>query len=73
MNKKYKKDLLKAFEALREVDKLLTERIAENNTFKGQTMTEQATHCYVLYRKMVWKAKYKIRAILNDEGESLFG
>lgn len=73
MNKKYIKDLTKAFESLQEVEKLLDERIVENNQFKEALQTKQATHAFVLYRKIIWKAKYLIRDILNEEGQNLIG
>lgn len=73
MNKKYIKDLTKAFESLKEVERLMDDRIIENNRFSEQLQTQQATHAFVLYRKIVWKAKYLIRDILNEEGQNLIG
>lgn len=75
MKKKYFKKLEKAFENLKELEKLLDDRIVENNTVGElrKDYTKQATHCYVLYRDKLWKAKYAIRDILNKEGGDFIG
>lgn len=63
-----KKDKLKeAFDALDECEKLMAERIYENNTVGQNMMSKQATHAYVLYRKLVWDAKYIIRDLMNEK------
>lgn len=72
MNEQYKKKLKEAFDSLKELESLLDDRIVENNSAVG-VMTKQATHCYVLYRKLLWEAKYNIRDILNKEGGNLIG
>jgi hypothetical protein len=62
-----KNKLEKAIENLEECEKLITERILENNTVGQNIMSKQATHAYVLYRKLIWNAKYIISEILNDK------
>jgi hypothetical protein len=59
--------LQEALDSLEECEKLITERIYENNTVGQQGMTKQATHAYVLYRKLIWEAKYIIRDLIADK------
>ena len=45
------------FEIIDELEKLLTDRISDLYEVKGAM---QARHAFVLYRKLLWKAKYLI-------------
>ena len=51
------------FEVVDELDKLLTSRISDLHEVKGGT---QARHAYILYRKMLWEAKYLMRDSLKE-------
>lgn len=55
-----------AYEALNELQSLLTDRIAENNTFKNSVMIEQANHAFMLYRDKCWEAFYILRDLLGE-------
>lgn len=60
------KDLEDALENLDELEKLLTERIFENNIAAENQpglMVKQFVHCFVLYREKVWNAKQLIKNV----------
>lgn len=61
--------LKEAFDSLDECDKLITERIFENNTIgkEQHMMTQQASHAFALYRKLIWNAKYIIRDLIEEK------
>jgi len=67
MKKKKLEELQKAYDALKECEDLITDRIFENNTVGKGMLTKQATHAYVLYRKLIWDAKYIIRDLLGEK------
>lgn len=59
MNYKIKEEKVKEFfETVDELEKLFSERISGLCDVKGY---EQARHAYILYRKLLWEAKYLIR------------
>lgn len=47
-----KKDEL--LELIDDLEKLIQERITENNKFKDSGMVAQATHAYLLYRRYIY-------------------
>ena len=51
------------FEVVDELEKLLTDRISDLNDVKGGM---QARHAYILYRKLLWEAKYLMRDNLKE-------
>ncbi len=59
-----------AYCALEDLERLLDDRIAENNRIKNvcsNIFTEQANHAFMLYRDKVWTAKYILRDMGADE------
>ena len=46
------------FEIINNLEKLLTERISDLYEVKGGM---QARHAYILYRKLLWEAKYLMK------------
>lgn len=59
------KKLKEAYEALEELTKLFDDRIVENNTVGKHMMSKQATHAYILYRRLAWKAEFIIRDLIK--------
>lgn len=51
------------FEVIDSLDKLLTERISDLYEVKGGM---QARHAYILYRKLLWEAKYLMKDNLKE-------
>lgn len=51
------------FGKIEELEKLLTERISDLHEIKGMM---QARHAYILYRKILWEARYLIRDNVKD-------
>lgn len=51
------------FEMVDELEKLLTDRISDLQEVKGGM---QARHAYILYRKLLWEAKYLMRDNLKE-------
>ena len=51
------------FEVIDSLDKLLTERISDLHKVKGGM---QARHAYILYRKLLWEAKYLMKDNLKE-------
>lgn len=51
------------FEVVDDLEKLLTDRISDLHEVKGGM---QARHAYILYRKLVWEAKYLMRDNLKE-------
>ncbi len=47
------------------VEKLITDRISENNQCKDM-MTKQQTHAFMLYRSHIWRAKYALRDNIKE-------
>jgi hypothetical protein len=50
-----------AISVLKELEKLLDERIVENELASGTMMVRQATHAFILYRSKVWDAVKLLR------------
>ena len=46
------------FEVIDDLEELLTDRISDLHEVKGGI---QARHAYILYRKLLWEAKYLIK------------
>lgn len=64
MSKKIDDSKLKEFfEKMEELEKLLTERISDLHEIKGMM---QARHAYIMYRKLLWEARYLIRDNVSD-------
>jgi hypothetical protein len=59
-----KKQIKEVMETLKELEKLLDDRIADFYEIKG---TMQARHAYCYYRSYVWKSQYALRDILQKE------
>ena len=57
--KTQKKKLVDLCEVLDDLEKLLQERISENNTTAARQgiMHKQHTHTHMYYRSLVWKAQ----------------
>jgi hypothetical protein len=51
------------FETINDLEKLLTDRIGDLHEVKGGM---QARHAYILYRKLLWEAKYSMRDNLKE-------
>jgi hypothetical protein len=51
------------FEAVRELETLLTERISDLHNVEGAM---QARHAYIFYRRVLWDAKYSLRDSLKE-------
>lgn len=51
------------FEIINSLEKLLTERISDLYEVKGGM---QARHAYILYRKLLWEAKYLMKDNLKE-------
>jgi hypothetical protein len=51
------------FETINDLEKLLTDRIGDLHEVKGGM---QARHAYILYRKLLWEAKYLMRNNLKE-------
>jgi len=51
------------FEVVDDLEELLTERISDLHDVKGGM---QARHAYILYRKLLWEAKYLMRDNLKE-------
>lgn len=51
------------FELVDELESLITERISDLHEVKGG---KQARHAYILYRKILWEAKYLIQDNLEE-------
>lgn len=51
------------FEIIDDLVKLLTDRISDLHGVKGAT---QGRHAYILYRKLLWEAKYLMRDSLKE-------
>ena len=51
------------FEIINSLEKLLTERISDLYEVKGGM---QARHAYILYRKLLWEAKYLMKDTLKE-------
>jgi hypothetical protein len=51
------------FETINDLEKLLTDRIGDLHEVKGGM---QARHAYILYRKLLWEAKYLMRDNLKE-------
>lgn len=51
------------FEVIDELEELLTDRISDLHNVKGGM---QARHSYILYRKLLWEAKYLMRDNLKE-------
>ena len=51
------------FEVVNDLEKLLTDRISDLYEVKGGM---QARHAYILYRKLLWEAKYLMKDNLKE-------
>jgi hypothetical protein len=51
------------FKVVDDLEKLLTDRIIDLHEVKGGM---QARHAYILYRKLLWEAKYLMRDNLKE-------
>tara|TARA_R110002020_G_scaffold420364_1_gene629522 strand:- start:1100 stop:1312 length:213 start_codon:yes stop_codon:yes gene_type:complete len=51
------------FEVVDDLEKLLTDRISDLHDVKGGM---QSRHAYILYRKLLWEAKYLMRDNLKE-------
>lgn len=59
-----KKDRIELIgEEIRELDKLLTDRISDMHDVKGYM---QARHAYVLYRERLWKIRDEFRKLVDQ-------
>lgn len=58
-----KKEVDDIFDTVDELEKLLTDRIGDLHEVKGGM---QARHAYILYRKLLWEAKYLMRDSLQE-------
>ena len=64
MNYQIKKEKVEdVFESMIELEKLLTERIAELHNVEGG---KQARHAYMFYRRVLWDAKHTLKNNLKD-------
>lgn len=61
--------LQEAYSALNDLQRLLTERIEENNVRgKPQGMlVEQFNHCFMFYREKIWTAQFAINDVLEKK------
>jgi hypothetical protein len=51
------------FDVVDDLEKLLMERISDLREVKGDV---QARHAFILYRKLLWEAKYLMRDNLKE-------
>ena len=63
-----KKELDNFFRVVNDLETLLTERISDLHEVKGGV---QARHVYILYRNLLWEAKYLMRDNLKEIKQKL--
>lgn len=68
MTKSEIKKVEEVMDTLRELEKLLEERIVDFYDVKGM---QQARHAYCFYRKYVWEAKYALRDMVDESEEKI--
>lgn len=66
MNKEEKKQIKQVMDTLKDLEKLLDERIVDFYEVKGAM---QARHAYCFYRDYVWKSQYALRDMLAASKE----